>query len=414
MKIRTKIEGLLEHLNAGVYEKQEVIGLALLATLAGGKGIFMLGPVGIAKSLVAARIKFIFPNAKHFEYLMTKYSTPDEIFGNISVSKLKNDIYERQVDGFLPTADVAFLDEIFKGSSSIQNSLLRIVNEKLYRNGSKDIKVPMKALIAASNELPEKGQEAIWDRLLIRYLDGNIKERDNFEQMIVDDNDLSKDCVPAKFKISFPEYDQIVKEIGSVTVPQNILNLIQIIRGMIHVRNQAEPPEKQVYVSDRRWKNIMRILKASAFLNDRGEVNLSDCFLMSHCLWNEPDQFVTISELIAEAISKHGYFNKNAAKLSKAKDDLQQLMEGLTQSGIQPSLLDKFDMELGKAQTASGLTNFVKTQKAAIEKAADAEMKTDNIFIVDDSKYDIVRSCFDNATIELEQLEIDILTLNEN
>jgi len=411
MKIKSKIEGLLTHLNAGVYEKQEVIGLALLATLAGGKGLFMLGPVGIAKSLVASRLKFIFPNARSFEYLMTKYSTPDEIFGNISVSKLKNDVYERLVDGFLPTADVAFLDEIWKASSSIQNALLRIVNEKIFRNGSADIKVPMKALIAASNELPEKGQDAIWDRFLIRYVDGNIRERENFDKMICDDNDLSKDCVPAKFKISFAEYDQIVKEIGSVQVPENILNLIQIIRGMIQERNLVESPEKQIYVSDRRWKNIMRILKTSAFLNDRAQVNLADCFLMSHCLWNEPDQLIPLSEIIDKAISQHGYYNQDAARLTQAKDDLAKYA---AEAANTSSLLSNLNLSIARAETISGLTGFVKKQKQKIEKAMKEEMQVDSLFITDPISYEIVQSCFDNALIEIEQIEIDIKALTES
>jgi MoxR-like ATPase len=414
MKIRPKIEGLLEHLNDGVYEKQEVIGLALLATMAGGKGLFMLGPVGVAKSLVASRLKFIFHDAKCFEYLMTKYSTPDEIFGNISVSKLKNDVYERLIDGFMPTADVVFLDEIWKSSSSIQNAILRFVNEKLFRNGKADIKVAMKAFIAASNEMPEKGQDAIWDRILIRYTDSNIRDRDNFDQMICDDNDLTKDCVPASLKITFQEYDQIVKLIGGVKVPQSILNLIQIIRAMIQAGNELpDNAEKQIYVSDRRWKNIMRLLKTSAFLNDRAEVNLSDCLLMPHCIWNEPEQFVAVAELVDEAIMNHGYFNKNATMLTKAKDELAGYMANAA-NGQAPNLLDNFNLEVAKAQSLSGLTNFVKTQKKEIEKAMQAEMKTENLFITDPDAYEIIQSCFDNAVIEIEQIEIDIQTLTEN
>ena len=108
----THIRSLIEWMSQGVYEKEHIIAAALLCAIA-GENIFLLGPPGTAKSMVASRLKMIFKDGKSFDYLMSRFSTPDEIFGPISISKLKTeDKYERLTEGYLPDADIVFLDEI--------------------------------------------------------------------------------------------------------------------------------------------------------------------------------------------------------------------------------------------------------------------------------------------------------------
>lgn len=185
MDIRARIKLLLKELSEGIYEKEHILAMALLAAIA-GESIFLLGPPGTAKSLVARRLKLAFKDGTAFEYLMSRFSTPDEIFGPVSISLLKNeDKYERVVDGFLPTATVVFLDEIWKASPAIQNALLTAINERIFQNGSKAIQLPMKALIAASNELPaeDEGLEAMWDRFMVRMVSNCISNEMTFLQL---------------------------------------------------------------------------------------------------------------------------------------------------------------------------------------------------------------------------------------
>lgn len=310
MTIKEQITELLKALNKGVYEKETEIKLALLSAIA-GESIFLLGAPGVAKSLIARRLKYAFKDGKAFEYLMSRFSTPDEIFGPVSISKLKDeDKYERIVKNYLPDADVVFLDEIWKAGPSIQNALLTVLNEKIYRNGDQDIKVPMKALISASNELPasDQGLEALWDRFLVRLMVEGIKEEKNFNEMIANSFHIYEDNIPDEIKLTEEIYAALKKAIDKVEIPDNVFGVIHAIRNYINTYNQKEENKnRQIYVSDRRWRKIIHLLRTSALLNDRTTVDLMDCFLICHCLWNEPEQRPLAEQFVKDAVQKHGY-----------------------------------------------------------------------------------------------------------
>lgn len=310
--IRERVKKLLASMGRGAFERDEAISLALLTAL-GGESIFLLGLPGVGKSMIARRLKLAFKDATGFEYLMSRFSTPDEIFGPVSISKLKDgDTYERVVDGYLPTADVVFLDEIWKAGPAIQNTLLTVLNEKIFRNGKQDLKLPLKAVISASNELPAEGEglEALWDRFIVRYVVKPIEGKTNFLSLVID---RPEECeVQEELQFSADELREIKAEAMNVKIPFEVSELVFSIRKLlidekkkqednVDVNNSdlVDPP----YVSDRRWKKIVGLLRVSAYLNGRDAVDLSDCLILNHMLWDKDEQILSVTKMIAQAIA---------------------------------------------------------------------------------------------------------------
>lgn len=316
--IKKRIENLLEALNKGIYEKENEIALSLLAAVA-GESIILLGPPGVAKSMVARRLSKAFANARSFEYLMSRFSTPDEIFGPVSISKLKDsDDYERVTEGYLPTADVVFLDEIWKAGPAIQNTLLTVINEKVFRNGNKLVSLPLKLLIAASNELPAQGEglEALWDRLVIRLESKSIRKEENFDKMLTDNTEEDTD-IPEDLQITNEDYAAWQKAIGKVSVSDDVLHVIhQIRKSLQSVSIDGTNERRAVYVSDRRWKKIVRLLRTSAFLQDRTTVGLEDLLPVYNCLWQEPEERDEIRRIVIRGIFMT--FNERLEKMKRA------------------------------------------------------------------------------------------------
>ena len=323
--VRQRTQDLLASLTAGLYERDHAMGLALLTAVA-GESIFLLGPPGVGKSLIARRLKYAFRDGVSFEYLMSKFSTPDEVFGPISIKKLKDeDKYERLTDRYLPGANIVFLDEIWKAGPAIQNALLTILNEKIYRNGDEDVKVGIRGIITASNELPPRNANLapIWDRFLVRLELGKIRKYENFVKMVVDTADVYEDDIPSATKLSEAELDEWSRQIDEVEVPAEVLNTLQLLLFKIEQYNQQpNNAPNQIKIYDRRWKKIVRLLRTSAFLHQRPRTNLMDCFLMEHCLWNSPQQREVIREMIVEAVRKHGY--SVAVNLSSLKREVTE------------------------------------------------------------------------------------------
>ena len=324
---KNKISNLITAISSGLFEREHIVANVLLAVIA-GQSVFLYGVPGTAKSLIARRISLAFKDAKHFEYLMQRFSTPDEVFGPVDIKELKEGRYIRKIEGYLPSSNFAFLDEIFKSSPAILNTLLTIINEKIFRNDGKDVKVPLHALIAASNETPaqESGLEALYDRLNMRLLVEPLKEWDNFKNLI--EGKFEEANVSDDEKITLDELNLIANGAKAVKFSPQSLEIIKEIRENIeklNVKNDQDDSsdpyqqsrqetsdeqilqenQSQIYVSDRRWKNLAHILKTSAFLNDRSEVLPADVLLLANCLWSEKEQIEAIKNIVTQSAGKN-------------------------------------------------------------------------------------------------------------
>lgn len=300
--MKEKLYSLLKELNQGLVEREETIKLALLTVLA-GENLVLIGPPGTGKSLIARRISECLKTSElaqsdYFEYLLTKFSTPEEIFGPLSISELKQDRFKRNTDGYLPAVHVAFLDEIFKASSSILNSLLTILNERLYHNGSQAERVPLQALIAASNELPSGQEElnALYDRFLVRSFVDYVRE-DNLSLLF----DIATE-VDIQGRLSSPELKAIKCAADAVSIPESVRQIIEQI-WLEHRKQFKEDRREQL--SDRRLRKVLQLLRVSAATNDRMEVDLSDVLLLKDCLWSHPDNSGKVLELVRNLLQRH-------------------------------------------------------------------------------------------------------------
>lgn len=329
--MRKRITTLIKEMSEGVYEKEHILSLTLLCSIS-GESIFLLGPPGTAKSLVARRLKEVFSEKQSFEYLMSRFSTPDEIFGPVSISKLKNeDVYERRVAGYLPTATVVFLDEIWKAGPAIQNALLTAINERIYQNGAETIHLPMKGLIAASNELPkeDEGLEALWDRFLVRIVSNCITNEKTFYKMLRQKQSV-KVSIPAELCITDKEYMEWQEQIEEVGIPDEVLKMITAMReGLKEASKKENVSLLDYYISDRRWKKIVHLLQASAFLNDRFRVDYSDLYLLAHTLWNKADDIPVIWEMLMEK-----FFADIDKKLDRMEKSLKQTSQKMLPTDV--------------------------------------------------------------------------------
>ena len=323
-KHHDRIAALKNALSEGLYEKDEALRLALLAAIA-GESIFFLGAPGCAKSMLARRVVQAFKadgtgSVQYFETLLNQFSTPEDVFGNISLKALNGEgesgkeEYRRLTENMLPEADVAFIDEIWKASPAILNTLLTIINERKFHNGSKVQDVPLKALLAASNELPAKnrGLEALYDRFILRLPIGFIQNEDRFFDMVESSSsefELSDEI--KKLQISNKDLESWKTQIDTVQLSEEARAIISAIRKELTVKNETLSEEEKAAgeaftIGDRRWKKIVRILKTSAFLNDRTEVDLMDCQLIEYCIWGTEKQQKKARQIVETCIQQNG------------------------------------------------------------------------------------------------------------
>ncbi len=297
-------EKIRNELSATYLEREEVVE-GLLCALVAGQHVLLLGPPGTAKSELAHELCKRVEDARYFQWLLTRFTTPEELFGPISLKGLEQDRYVRVTDGKLPRAHVAFLDEVFKASSSILNTLLAILNERRFDGGDGPAQVPLFSMVGAANELPEDDElAALYDRFLLRYQVDYLKEDFRFLQM------LSGGSASEHTSVTMAELTAAQQKASAVAIPGEVLRDVAELRRRL--------TEKDVVVSDRRWRHSLDLLRARAALHGRERVTGDDLGLYNHMLWSDPSEKAIVEECLREVA--HGHEDEAEKLLYQARE----------------------------------------------------------------------------------------------
>ena len=284
-----KLEEIRQALNSKFFERENEVEGILVALLS-RQHMLMIGPAGTAKSALSVELAKIVQGTEYFQWLLTRFSTPEEVFGPLSLKDLEKGIYKRNTITKLPEANLAFLDELFKANSAILNSLLTLINERLFYNDGTPVKVPLISVIGASNEYPEEGEglEALFDRFLLRYELDYIADETNFVSMMKGTG--QHQVMPS---MTMEELVQLQFFSDMVTIPDDVYETLSEIRNAL--RDEGIRP------SDRRFKQSLSVLQARALLNQRQVVQVYDLVILENVLWETVDQ----KEVVSTITRKH-------------------------------------------------------------------------------------------------------------
>lgn len=281
---RPSILAIQDAMNASFFERRAAINTLLLAAVAGENVVF-LGPPGTGKSYLLDAWGACVTQAKRFSTLLTRFTGEDELCGPAKLSALKNDIFERATEDYLPGAHLAFLDETFKANSAVLNAILSVLNERTYK-GKKCSTV---MVVGASNEMPEDASlDALWDRFMFRGVVEYIREDTTWCDML----EGGPEFVPP-VTITLTEWAELRREAASIPVPRVVLEELCKLKAALS--------KQGVTLSDRRWKASLRALRAQAWLDGCTVVEVAHLPALGSVLWQKPEQIPVVRAILKAA-----------------------------------------------------------------------------------------------------------------
>ena len=280
------------------YMERSGVVQTLVAAMLAGQHSLLLGPPGTAKSELARELTGRIAGARMWEILLSKYSDPKRMFGPIDVAALMQGTYTQVFEGRATQADIAFIDEIFKCGPGALNELLGLLNERLYHpeNGGAPIECPLLTAITASNELPS-GEEsaAIYDRLLVRIRVDYLADLSNFARLL---RSTSAPVAAAPTTVALADLQTAIRtHVPAVAVTDPIVDIVCTLRTALR--------RAGIIASDRRWRQAMRLLQALAFLEGRPSVEVNDLQILTHVLWDAPEDQPAVEREVLQLINPH-------------------------------------------------------------------------------------------------------------
>jgi MoxR-like ATPase len=324
MRVGAKLREVGRALEQRFLGKEELVRLMLVA-LAGGEHMLLVGPPGTAKSALVRHLARLI-DARYFEYLLTRFSEPSELFGPVDIKAFREGSYLRRTEAMLPEAEIAFLDEIFKSNSAILNSLLTLLNERRFFTGSRTVKVPLCSLYGATNEIPnDDALSAIFDRFLIRARSENL---DSFHFHGLVERGVRAEVALAtgaddnlRPLVSVADLRLVHRRVDALLVfPEDFLARY---KGLIfQMRSEG------ISISDRRVVKLLKLFAASALVDGRPQVNDSDLFVLKH-VWNSVDQAPLLADLVTPVLERWEREHPDERRLRGAPVDLDALLAEL-------------------------------------------------------------------------------------
>jgi MoxR-like ATPase len=324
LRLAQKLREVGRELDQRYLDKSELVRM-LLITLLAGEHMLIVGPPGTAKSALVRHLARLI-DARYFEYLLTRFSEPNEIFGPVDIKAFREGTFVRRVDAMLPQAEIVFLDEIFKSNSAILNSLLSILNERQFFTGSASIRVPLCSLFGATNEVPnDDALGAIFDRFLVRTLSDNL-DSFHFHGLIErgirgEIADIAGGREHEKPIVALAEVRKLQVRLGQfLQFPEEFLARY---KGFIfQIRSEG------VSISDRRVVKLLKLFASSAIIDGRASANDGDFFILKH-VWNSVDQIPLLEDIVGPTLEKHHREHPDARRTGAIATDLDGILAEL-------------------------------------------------------------------------------------
>jgi MoxR-like ATPase len=320
----TGFQDVARTLNAQFLDKQEIIRLMMISAIA-GEHMVIVGPPGTAKSAMIDMFARLI-DARYFEYLLTRFTEPNELFGPVDIAQFREGRYTRRIEHMLPTAEIVFLDEIFKSNSAILNSLLHVINERKFQNGPEVVPVPLISLFAASNEVPnDENLAAMFDRFLVRVLSDNLDSY-HFHELMSKGVTLEVRKMTGKGSELRPLISaRDLRAVQSgfdrfMAFPDEFLAKY---KGLIfQIRSEG------ISVSDRRAVKLLKLFAASAVFDGRTRVHDGDFFILRH-IWNNLDQVELLEEIVNPVVDAYFRDHPDERKFIGPQASLDDLLAEL-------------------------------------------------------------------------------------